>query len=536
MILKAQFVWLATFAFGVCQVVQGQIVRTSEYPSLRSISQARLQQESPQPSVTRLPFGINSGDPVLEPIGGFGSNPPQGTAAEPQKKEEKPAEKKAEAKSPEDDLKMSAKWNNGVEFQSANKQFKAHFGGRVQLDSAWFGVPQQVNQNINIPYGNGVDFRRARLRADGTMYEFIDWAAEFDFVNSVRIRNQPISGTNPGFFDESVTAPTDLWIQFKDVPRFGQVRIGNQKEAIGFEHLVSSRFLPFMERSFNQDTFYGGTFNGFTPGIQATRNYGCDDMGVLQLGLFKPVNSVFAFSTGDGDYSAVGRITRLLQYDDEGRCLTHVGFSGRHATAVSQAGVPGRIQTLRTRDAIRAGLSQDWPVPAGINLFGDDMQWLNSEFVMVRGPWTLQSEYLFSNFHDARTAFGNPLGNSVSYHGGYIQLLRYLTDDFDHYNKKTGVFERVEPSSKFARGSESSCGGTGAWQVGGRYNFLDLNDGGLNGGTLHNFTLGLNWFLNPNLKFQWNYMATVRNVDEVAAFAAGSGVVHGFGTRMAWDF
>jgi hypothetical protein len=46
----------------------------------------------------------------------------------------------------------------------------------------------------------------------------------------------------------------------------------------------------------------------------------------------------------------------------------------------------------------------------------------------------------------------------------------------------------------------------------------------------------LNWFLNPNLKFQWNYMATYRDVDLVPAFAAGSGVVHGFGMRMAIDF
>ncbi|MFN9184010.1 MAG: OprO/OprP family phosphate-selective porin [Planctomycetota bacterium] len=440
-----------------------------------------------------------------------------------------------EAKPPaaEDPLKMSAKWNNGLEVQSADKQFRLHVGGRYQLDTGWFGTPLNVNQNINVPDGDGIEFRRARLRVDGTMFEFIDWAAEFDFVNSVRVRNQPITGVNPGFFDESVTAPTDLWVQFKDVPRFGKIRIGNQKEAIGFEHLVSSRFLPFMERSYNQDTFYGGVFNGFTPGIQVTRNWGADDLGVLQYGVFKPVNSVFAFNTGDGDYSVVARVTRLLQYCDEGRSLTHFGFSVRQATAVSQAGVAGRIQTFRTRDAVRTGLSQDWPVVNGINLFGDDMQWLNSEFVMVRGPWTLQSEYLFSFFNDARTALGDPLGNTIQYNGGYVQVLRYLTDDFDRYSKETGVFERVKPTHPFSR--KGDCG-WGAWQLGFRYNYLDLNDSGLNGGMAHNGTLGLNWFLNPNLKFQWNYMATYRDVDLVPAFAAGSGVVHGFGMRMAVDF
>jgi phosphate-selective porin OprO/OprP len=91
----------------------------------------------------------------------------------------------------------------------------------------------------------------------------------------------------------------------------------------------------------------------------------------------------------------------------------------------------------------------------------------------------------------------------------------------------------VKPTHPFSR--KGDCG-WGAWQLGFRYNYLDLNDSGLNGGMAHNGTLGLNWFLNPNLKFQWNYMATYRDVDLVPAFAAGSGVVHGFGMRMAVDF
>ncbi|MFN5709278.1 MAG: hypothetical protein ACK48X_14585, partial [Planctomycetota bacterium] len=66
-----------------------------------------------------------------------------------------------EAKPPaaEDPLKMSAKWNNGLEVQSADKQFRLHVGGRYQLDTGWFGTPLNVNQNINVPYGDGIDFR-----------------------------------------------------------------------------------------------------------------------------------------------------------------------------------------------------------------------------------------------------------------------------------------------------------------------------------------------------------------------------------------
>ena len=91
------------------------------------------------------------------------------------------------------------------------------------------------------------------------------------------------------------------------------------------------------------------------------------------------------------------------------------------------------------------------------------------------------------------------------------------------------------------RSDESGCRcfGTGAWQVGARYNYLDLNDKGLNGGILHNVSAGVNWFLNPNMKVQFNYMATYRDAPFAAIGAnanPGDGWVNGWGLRLAHDF
>lgn len=432
------------------------------------------------------------------------------------------------------DREIVAIWNNGVEFATRNKDFRFHVGGRFQFDSGFYSVPANVQANLpnNISFKDGVDFRRGRFRAEGTLYRTIDWCTEIDFFNSLVVPGQ-------NFVESSAVAPTDLWWQFREVPLLETVRVGNQKEQIGFEHIVSSRFLPFMERSYNHDTFYGGNFNGFTPGIQFFRNYGRDENGVLSGGLFKPVNNVFGYGIGNGDYSVVARVTRLLKYEDDGKQLLHVGISGRQGTAVQSQGIPGRRQTFRTREAIRTGLSGDWSVPAGITLFGDDEQWVNFELVTVQGPWTLQSEALVSSLQDGRLNFNDPTGTNVIYHGGYVQLLRFITDDRDHYNKKTGILERVSPTRNFhCFGGRNNCGlsGIGAWQVGARYNYLDLNDSGLNGGVLHNFTSGLNWFWNPNSKFQLNYMANFRDVNETQTFPNGSGWIHGFGTRFAIDF
>ena len=454
------------------------------------------------------------------------------------------------------DTGMTANWKDGLELSTKNKDFRVHVGGRTQFDTGWFSAdPNLYNPNgsptagLGNTYADGADFRRARLRIDGTMYETIEWAAEYDFVNSANI-----SGTT-----RAVTAPTDLWWMFKEVPYFQNIKVGNQKEAIGFEHMVSSRFLPFMERSYNQDTFYGGVFNGFNPGITALGTYGDDEDGTYNIGIFKPTNSVFAYNTGDGDYSVTGRLTRLLIYEDEGAQLIHVGGSLRQATAVGNnisggAVSNARFQQFRTRDAIRTGLSGNWPTPANITLSGDDEQTANVEFVAVHGSWTFQSEYLVNGLQNARatTTGAGPGGTgtiptgpdvgTVVYHGGYAQVMYFLTGEHDHYEKKSGFFGRVRPyENAFWVKDENGCAchGIGAWQVGARYNYLDLNDNGLNGGILHNGTVGLNWFLNPNMKMQFNYMVTYRDAPIAAAGGnpdPGDGFVHGWGMRLAHDF
>jgi phosphate-selective porin OprO/OprP len=434
------------------------------------------------------------------------------------------------------DLSMSASWNNGLEVSTKNKDFRVHVGGRYQFDTSWYDADQSVQQNINIPYSDGVDFRRARLRIDGTMYEVIDWAFEYDFVNAIRVR----TGTGTAQSDIGVPAVTEAWWTFTHLPVVGNIRVGNHKEAIGFEHIVSSRFQPFIERSYNQDGFYGGSFNGFDPGISMFNTY-AEERGTWNVGLFKTSNNVFGYNNTDGDYTLVGRLTNLPVYLDNGRQLLHLGMSVRQATTYDD-----RIR-YRTRDAIRSGISSTWPVPADTGqVLGSEMQWINLELVAVQGPWTFQSEYLMDFHHNAQAtnaagAGVGPFVDTLFYHGGYVQLLYFLTGESDNYNRKTGAFDRVIPFENYFLVSEEDgyhCHGKGAWQVGARYNFLDLNDEGIDGGLLHNFTLGLNWFLNPNMKIQFDYFATHRDAPTVptANFPDGDGWIHGWGCRFAHDF
>jgi phosphate-selective porin OprO/OprP len=129
----------------------------------------------------------------------------------------------------------------------------------------------------------------------------------------------------------------------------------------------------------------------------------------------------------------------------------------------------------------------------------------------------------------------------VQYQGAYAELLYFLTGEHQHYNRKTGAFGRTTPNSPFrgfgmdGEGCDDDCTeelGLGAWQLGVRYSWLDLNDKGIQGSICQDITVGLNWFLNPYMKWQWNYSALHRD----APGTAHDGWVYGFGTRIAIDF
>ncbi|MBI3860554.1 MAG: hypothetical protein HY290_01515 [Planctomycetia bacterium] len=424
------------------------------------------------------------------------------------------------------DLSMHASWKNGLEIETKNKDFRIKVRGRTQLDFASFSVPDNVNADpsLVVPIRSGVDFRRARIGVEGVMFEQIDYIYEYDFVNSVLAMPSAAGPANV----VGVPAPTDLYWTFMKLPVVGNFRVGNQKEPIGMEHLTSSRYLPFMERSFNQDAFYGGFNNGFTPGLMFFNSV-VDDRMTWALGVFKPTTNVFAFDQSDGDYAVTGRVTALPWYVDDGNGLWHVGASAR------QAGMDNGVWRFRTRGPERSGLSQNWSLYADSGkIVGVNQQWYNFETALQLGPFMASAEYLFAFVHDAARGNAATVGTTM-YQGGYVEALYFLTGESRGYTRKNGWYERVVPyENSFLVSDETgkTIFGRGAWQVGARFNYLDLNDKGINGGRLKDVTFGLNWFLNPNMKVQWNYSITDRQSINVA----NTGLIQGFGMRLAHDF
>ena len=104
-----------------------------------------------------------------------------------------------------------------------------------------------------------------------------------------------------------------------------------------------------------------------------------------------------------------------------------------------------------------------------------------------------------------------------------------------------GRIDRLYPNEHFyfVKGENGLDYGRGAWEVAARWDWIDLDDGNIHGGYMNNYTLGLNWYWNPSIKWQFNYTATDRTVIGGPIGAGASGhtpFLHAFGVRVQWEF
>ena len=79
-------------------------------------------------------------------------------------------------------------------------------------------------------------------------------------------------------------------------------------------------------------------------------------------------------------------------------------------------------------------------------------------------------------------------------------------------------------------------GGPGAWELALRWSWLDLNDEDVRGGEETNYTLGVNWYLNPNYRLMFNYIYT--DVEDRGGVEDGfqDGSANIFAMRFQVDF
>jgi phosphate-selective porin OprO/OprP len=428
-----------------------------------------------------------------------------------------PAEKK--------EVHLEAAWADGLLLRSEDDGFHLHVGGAGQLDAVWLIGP---NSLFDTPSGStsGVGnasaalIRRAVLQADGDIFGQFDYSVEFDFANASNENN----GLQPPSFGNltSSPAPLNIWMQVRDVPYLGDVRMGNQVKPIGMENNTAFTFLPFMERSDNMDAFYGPFDNGYALGV-TFRNRTESERVTWQFGVYRPSTNVFGVALNKAVYG--GRVTALPVYEDDGAFLVHVGLGFLGGEVVQDQNRDRVRPLLRNAPGFAvAVLADTGEVP------GSEQYTIAPEFALVLGSLTVQAEWAGQYLTDALSPSAQPQG-TVFFHGGYVQATYFLTGEHDVYLKREGVFGRQVPHEDYHLRKGDPNYALGAWQVGARFGYVDLNDKAIQGGTIYDFTLGLNWYLNANMKIQLDYILEHRDQP-----GATTGWIDGVGARAAYNF
>lgn len=457
------------------------------------------------------------------------------------KEEEEKLKKENEFHEVGKDLGLKVRWDYGMWAETENKDFRIHVGGRTQFDVIWATTTDRVQFGKGGigDFTDGVNFRRGRLEMDGWMYEIFDFFCEYDFFQTVN--DDPLLVADPNISVINSPCPTDLWGGINHIPWIGTFRFGNMKPPILLEHLTSSRWLDFMERSSTFDTYFNRN-NGFQPGIQIL-NWTENERMTWQLGLFKNNNTIMGWNPGSGEMQVNGRLTGLPWYENEGRCMIHLGLGVQYNQPDNSRAI------LRDRWLLRNGppTTQNTVALAIINGHHEFMA--VPEFFMNLGPLSFQAEYLYNHLDDISSFTTQPQGvvnvigprKTYSSQTAYCEVMYFLTGEHRPY-ARTGLHgsgaapTRVVPKSNFfwVPGQCNNPFSLGAWQVGARYSYADLSNNGIYGGQINEVTLGLNWFLNGNMKVQWNYDIGYRG--QLGPGSNSNGTYQGFGTRFAFDW
>ncbi len=126
----------------------------------------------------------------------------------------------------------------------------------------------------------------------------------------------------------------------------------------------------------------------------------------------------------------------------------------------------------------------------------------------------------YANFEVDRRANGARVADKPSFSGWYIEGSWVLTGEPKSYtvtstNNEVGGFGAPRVASPFSLSGDS----WGAWELAARYSETDLNwnathaatattQAGINGGKERVIAIGLNWYLNNNVKLQLNDLIT----------------------------
>lgn len=355
--------------------------------------------------------------------------------------------------------------------------------GRLQVDTAHVGSPDGL---VDAGLGRGTEVRRARIGVSGDISGGFGYKIEVDFAdNSAEI--------------------TDAILTYNANDNLGIV-VGQHNNFQGLEELTSSRFTSFMERAAFTDAF------GFERRVGVSAGYTAGDL-LVHGGVF--TDDIDAL---DDVNESIGGDARIVYAPKVGDAQLHFGGS-LHYRDFNDAAT-----TARYRQRPFVHTTDTRLIDTGSFSAGSETGY-GAEAAVISGPFHAVAEGYWQKPNRPR-ALADP-----AFFGGYVEAGLFLTGG-DSRGYKGFKFDRIKPENPFGEGD------FGAVQVNARYDYLDLNDAGIIGGTQNAYALSLIWTPTAYTRFLANYARV--SYDDATATATVTGdtdyAIDVFGMRAQFDF
>ena len=346
----------------------------------------------------------------------------------------------------------------GIKVTSADKKFEATVGGRIHFDAYAF------DRDI-APVTGTTEFRRARLTLGGKAYGW-DYKLEQDFS----------AGTNLDGLRDAYIA-TGLW--------GGKATIGHFKPYRSMEELTSSNEILMMERPF-------ASASGLFSGRQFQQGVGYQRSGENYTAGFTAFNLRGAAAARNEGMGASGRVT-YAPINNDNNTLHFGGWASVENLNRGSADISA-VENY----AGRRGPSQTMATVTGAS--GDSITAYALEAAGSFGPWFFQGEF-------ANSTWGAPLGKDQDLQTWYLQGSWLINGGHKAYKSATGVFASPKYVDK------------GLWELTARYDSAENKD--VPNREVNTWILGMNYYVNPNLRFMFNYTQGDNRVtgDETAQYA-----------------
>jgi len=322
------------------------------------------------------------------------------------------------------------------------------FEGLLQTDAYWYDSDVL---NLDGDAGDGLDadfgLRRAELVLKGKGPGNIEWVLGYDAkANKYLDANikYKLGGNSNNF-----------------------IQAGQYKQPNSLEELSSTKNNDFISKAMVTNTFAVSRRLGVGAG------YGAGNWGITGSVFGRELTRDRAHGSG---YGARGFWAPI----NEKGSILHLGLS--------YVDYDTDADTLRYRARPDADMSARL-IDTGSMLDTDRIGTLGVEGMWVNGPVKLQAEYMSSKVSRYGTGSDDFTGTS-----GYVSGVWNVTGETWGY--KSGTPTTPLPDNP----------GSGMWQLGLRYDTMDLNDSGVLGGKMDTITAGVNWYLRSNFKFMLNYV------------------------------